>query len=64
MARRQYPVDAFTQNSWGEWLKHQPSNPVVVILKQRGQWKLSVPTTFGPYGLTAFERIECAEVPK
>jgi hypothetical protein len=62
--RRQYPVDAFTQNSWGEWLKHQPSHPVVVILKQRGQWKLSVPTTFGPYGLTAFERIDCAEVPK
>jgi hypothetical protein len=62
--RRQYPVDVSTQNSWGEWLKHRPSDPVVVILKQRGEWRLRVPTTFGPYGLTAFERVGCAEVPR
>jgi len=62
-ARRQYPVGAFTQNKWGEWLKDRRSDPRVVIFKQRGQWHLSVPTPFGSYGLTAFERIDCAEVP-
>jgi hypothetical protein len=62
--RCMYSVDAFTQHSWDEWLKHRPSDPIVVISKQRGQWRLSVPTTVGPYGLPAFERIDCAEVPR
>jgi hypothetical protein len=62
-ARRQYPAGAFTQNKWGEWLKQRRNDPVVVIFKQRGQWHLSVPTPFTSYGLKAFERIDCAEVP-
>jgi hypothetical protein len=62
-ARRQYPAGAFTQNKWGEWLKQRRNDPVVVIFKQRGQWHLSVPTPFTSYGLNAFERIDCAEVP-
>jgi hypothetical protein len=63
-ARRQYPAGAFTQNKWGEWLKDRRNDPVVVIFKQRGQWHLSVPTPFTAYGLSAFERIDCAEVPR
>ena len=62
-ARRQYPAGAFTQNKWGEWLKQRRNDPVVVIFRQRGQWHLSVPTPFTSYGLNAFERIDCAEVP-
>ena len=62
-ARRQYPAGAFTQNKWGEWLKHRRNDPVMVIFKQRGQWYLSVPTPFNSYGLNAFERIDCDEVP-
>ena len=62
-ARRQYPAGAFTENKWGEWLKHRRHDPVVVIIKQRGQWHLSVPTPFSSYGLNAFERVDCAEVP-
>jgi hypothetical protein len=61
--RRQYPAGAFTQNKWGEWLKQRRNDPVVVIFKQRGQWYLNVPTPFTSYGLNAFERIDCAEVP-
>jgi hypothetical protein len=62
-ARRQYPAGAFTENKWGEWLKQRRNDPVVVIIKQRGQWYLNVPTPFASYGLKAFERIDCAEVP-
>ena len=62
-ARRQFPAGAFTQNKWGEWLKERRNDPVVVIFKQRGKWYLSVPTPFTSYGLSAFERIDCAEVP-
>jgi hypothetical protein len=62
-ARRQYPAGAFTQNKWGEWLKRRRNDPVMVIFKQRGQWRLSVPTPFSSYDLNAFERIDCAEVP-
>jgi hypothetical protein len=62
--RRSYPVDASTKNSWGEWLKHRTSDPVLLIQKQRGEWKLRIPTQFGPYGLTAFERIDCDKVPQ
>ena len=62
-ARRQYPAGAFTQNKWGEWLKERRNDPVVVIFKQRGKWHLGVPTPFTSYGLNAFERIDCAEVP-
>jgi hypothetical protein len=62
-ARRQYPAGAFTENKWGEWLKQRRNDPVMVIFKQRGQWRLSVPTPFTSYGLNAFERIDCAEVP-
>ena len=62
-ARRQYPAGAFTENKWGEWLKHRRNDPVVNIIKQRGQWYLSVPTPFSSYGLNAFERVDCAEVP-
>jgi hypothetical protein len=62
-ARRQYPAGAFTENKWGEWLKQRRNDPVMVVYKQRGQWRLSVPTPFTSYGLNAFERIDCAEVP-
>jgi hypothetical protein len=62
--RRTFPVDASTKNSWGEWLGRRSSlNPILQIQKRRGQWNLSVPTQFGPYGLTAFERIDCNNVP-
>jgi hypothetical protein len=63
-ARRLYPVDAYTESNWGAALKRRSGHPTVVILKQRGQWVFRMPTAFGPYGLTAFERIDCAEVPR
>jgi hypothetical protein len=62
--RRNFPVDAFTKNSWGEWLDRRSSlDPVLQIQKRLGQWKFSVPAQFGAYGPTAFERISCDNVP-
>jgi hypothetical protein len=62
--RRNFPVDTFTKNSWGEWLDRRSSlDPVLQIQKRLGQWRFSVPAQLGAYGLTAFERIDCDNVP-
>jgi hypothetical protein len=64
-ARRNYPVDASTRNSRGEWLERRSAyNVDLLIQKQLGQWTLSVPTMMGPYSQNAFERVECADVPQ
>jgi hypothetical protein len=64
-ARRSYPVDAATQNSWGEWLERRSAYDVdLLIQKKLGQWTLSVPSMRGPYSQTAFEPVECADVPQ
>jgi hypothetical protein len=64
-ARRSYPVDASTQNSWGEWLERRAAYNVDLLIQKRlGQWTLSIPSMRGPYSQNAFERVECADVPQ
>jgi hypothetical protein len=62
--RQNFPVDTFTKNSWGEWLESRSSDPVLLVQKRRGQWDLSIPSQFGPYGPIAFERVDCDNVPR
>jgi hypothetical protein len=59
------PSPVHSENSWGEWFEHRSAyNIDLLIQKQLGQWTLSVPSMRGPYSQTAFERVECADVPQ